>query len=287
MPLSLRRAAGVAKQWLLPPPETAAWRHACRRAAAVPRFTPGRIRLMNYDLRYADLLTVCPQWEDLFVRGALRFASRHPAPRILDCGANIGLATLYFKRLYPQARITAYEADPALHALLADNLQRNGAADVKAVNAAVWTANGTVDFRCEGADSGTISQFAGDLQGTTQKVPSVRLRSLLETEPVDLLKLDIEGAELDVLTDCRDALQAVDAMLIDLHEFDPRRRTTFEVLDNLAQAGFTYSLDDLTPLPWRAPVAAPHTPFAGRALCWVVLVRAWRATAVTPLGTEI
>jgi FkbM family methyltransferase len=272
----LRRAAGIAKRWLLPPAEVAAWHRACRQAETVPRFTPGRIQLMHYDVRYADLLTLCPQWHDLFVREALRFESRQPAPRILDCGANIGLATLYFKRLYPQARVTAYEADPALHALLAENVRRNGAADVNVVHAAVWTENGTVDFRCEGADSGTIDQFASDLRGTTQKVPSVRLSTLLEAEPIDLLKLDIEGAELDVLSDCRDALRNVTAMALDVHEFDPRHRTTAALLALLTAAGFAYSLSDLTPLP-RSPRQVAEPPFPHCALSWAFLVRAWRA----------
>lgn len=278
--LRVRRAAGVAKRWLLPPPEVAAWRHACRQAEVVPRFTAGHIRLMDYDLRYTDLLSVCPQWEDLFVHQTLRFVARRPAPRILDCGANLGLATLYFKRLYPQARITAYEADPALYAVLAENLQRNGAPDVHAVHSAVWTHNGTINFRCEGADSGAIDAVAGNLGGAVHTVPSVRLRDMVAEESIDLLKLDIEGAELDVLSDCRDALHSVDAVLLDLHEFDPGRRTTADVLDILARAGFTYSLDALTPLPWRAPVAPAHSPFAGRALCWALLVRAWRAGAI-------
>jgi FkbM family methyltransferase len=275
---SLRRVAGNAKRQLFPSPEVAAWRQACRVASRTPRFTPGRIRLMQYDLQYTDLLTLCPQWDDLFVKQTLRFACSHPTPRILDIGANVGLATLYFKRLYPQARVTAYEADPTLHALLVENLRRNGAADVEAVHAAVWTDNGTVSFRCEGADSGTIDQFAGELGGTARSVRSVRLRQLLEAEPIDLLKLDIEGAELDVLTDCRPALGAVHTLLLDIHEFDPKQRRLPAVLDILSATGFTYTLDALTPLPWRPPVAPPASPFAGQALCWALLARAWRTT---------
>jgi FkbM family methyltransferase len=281
---SVRRAAGVAKRQFFPSAEVAAWRRACRVARRTPRFTPGHIRLLHYDLQFADLLTLCPPWEDLFVRQMHRVASSHPTPRILDAGAHVGLATLYFKRLYPHARITAYEADPMLHALLVENLRRNGAADVEAVHAAVWTENGTVDFRCEGADSGTIEQFAGDLRGVARSVPSVRLRHLLEAEPIDLLKLDIEGAELDVLADCRSALRSVGALLLDVHEFDPSSRRMPAILDILAATGFTYTLDALTLLPWRPPTAPQGTPFAARALCWALLVRAWKAREARPSG---
>jgi FkbM family methyltransferase len=253
-----------------------AWRLACHRAGRIPRFTPGSIRLMGYDLHYADLLTLCPQWHELFVREILKFRCAKTAPRILDCGANIGLASLYFKRLYPQARVSAYEADPEVHAILCENLRNNGASDVEAIHAAIWTQNGEISFRCEGADSGTIETFADGLRGPTREVPALRLRDLLHRDPVDLLKLDIEGAELDVLADCGDALANVSALLLDLHELRPEQRVTARLLDLLRDAGFTTALDDLNTLPWRPPSAGADTPFPGRPLAWVVQLWAWR-----------
>ena len=272
-----RRIAGRAKRRLFPTPAMAAWRQACREAERVPRYTPGRIRLMGYDLGYTDLLTTCPQWEDLFVRQTLRFETGNTAPRILDCGANIGLATLYFKRAHPRARITAFEADPSIYRVMVANLRRNGAADVETVQAAVWNKTGEIEFHSEGADSGAIATRAHRESGATRPVPSLRLRDVLDDEPVDLLKLDIEGAEGAVLDDCRGALGNVRALALDLHEFDPAHRQTGEVLDLLAAEGFTYALDELVPLPWRPPVTGANTPFPARALCWAVLVRAWRA----------
>jgi FkbM family methyltransferase len=273
---SLRRAAGSVRRWAFPAPELAAWRQACRQAERTPRFTPGRIRLMGYDLGYVDLLTLCPQWQDLFVRQMLRFEADQPAPRIIDGGANIGLASLYFKRLYPSARITAFEADPAIHAVLADNLHRNGAGDVEAVHAALWTSHGEIDFRCEGTDSGSVAEVPLAPTGPVRRVPAVRLRDVLDKEPVDFLKLDIEGAERAVLADCGDSLRQVRALCLELHEFDPSTRSTPEVLTLLENAGFTYALDELIELP-SAGGTAERPVFPGRALAWAVLVRAFRS----------
>ncbi len=272
----LRRAAASLKSWAFPAPELAAWKRACREAERVPRFTPGRIRLMGYDLGYVDLLSLCPQWYDLFVSQSLRFEAVNPAPRIIDGGANIGLASLYFKRLYPAARITAFEADPAIHAVLADNLRRNGAGDIEAVHAALWTQHGEIDFRCEGADSGSVAEVAAAPAGPVRRVPAVRLREILDTEPVDFLKLDIEGAERAVLADCGASLRQVRALCLELHEFDPFTRSTPEVLTLLEDAGFTYALDELIELPSRFETAE-RPVFPGRALSWAVLVRAYRS----------
>jgi FkbM family methyltransferase len=271
-----RQRAGAIRRRLFEPPAKVAWRRAARLAETTPRFTPGTIRLLDFDLQYPDLLSLCPQWLEIFVRGTLDFQTASRSPRILDCGANVGLASLYFKRRYPRARVTAYEADPALFAVLEANLDTNGASDVDAVHAAVWTATGHLTFRCEGSDSGMIESLPGIVDGRSMTVPSVRLRDVLEREPIDLLKLDIEGAEHAVLTDCEGVLHQVNALVLDLHEFDPAARQAPRVLECLSRAGFLYAVEDLVALPWRPPVAGPSTPFPGKALNWAMTVRAWR-----------
>jgi len=272
----IRRAAGAAYRQLFPMPEVAAWRRADQRAGTIPRHTPGSIRMLEYELQYADLLSFCPQWHDIFVEGALEYRAASASPRILDCGANVGLASLFFKRRYPAARITAYEADPSLFAIAKANLTANGAADVETINAAVWTSAGRVVFRAEGTDSGMIDGLAGAVDGSAVEVASLRLRDILAGERIDLLKLDIEGAEDAVLADCEPVLDRVDAIVMDLHEFAPAVRQAPRVLERLTRAGFVYVVDEFVPQPWRPPVTSSETPFPGKALVWSMTVRAWR-----------
>jgi FkbM family methyltransferase len=272
-----RRKAGSIKRRLFESPEMSAWRRAWHRAETTPRFTPGRIRMIHYDLQYSDLLSFCPQWQDIFVKKVLDFQTASPAPRILDCGANVGLASLYFKRAHPAARITAYEADPSVFGFMDANLKRNGAGDVETVHAALWTSTGTLSFQCEGSDSGMIGSLPGAVDGRSTSVPSLRLRDILAREPIDLMKLDIEGAEDAVLGDCEDVLANVRALIMDLHEFDPRVRQVPRVLELLTRAGFAYAIDEFVPLPWRPPVADAASPFAGKAMNWAMTVRAWHS----------
>ena len=271
-----KRKLGALRRRVFEHPEKAAWRRAWHQAEITPRFTPGTIRMMDYQVRYSDQMSFCPQWEDIFVRRTLAFTSASPAPRILDCGANVGLASLFFRRLYPEARITAFEADPALFAILSANLATNGAGTVETRHAALWTSTGTLTFQCEGSDSGMISSLPGAVDGRATTVPSLRLRDVLDEGPVDLLKLDIEGAEDIVLADCEPALHRVKALVMDLHEFDPSVRQSPRVLDLLARAGFSYSIDEFVPLTWREPRAGADTPFPGKAMQWAMTVRAWR-----------
>jgi hypothetical protein len=107
-------------------------------------------------------------------------------------------------------------------------------------------------------------------------VPAIRLANRLARERIDLLKLDIEGAEVAVLTDCESALQNVNAILLEVHEFDPNRRTCPELLQFLGGCGFAYAVTHVTPLPHRAPGRAIGGPFPRRSSVWVEAVSAWR-----------
>ena len=219
-------------------------------------------------------MSAWPQWDEIFVHDSLAFETQTRAPRILDCGANIGIASIYFKQRYPHARVTAFEADPSLAAICQRNLAAHGAADVEVKASAAWTVTGMIEFVCEGTDSGAVASLETSVTGATQQVPAERLRDCLD-EPVDLLKLDVEGAELPVLADCRDRLHNVRAMTIDLHEFNPAKRQTGAVFALLAATGFAFDMRALAPLPWRSgPV---ESPFPNASPVWVATVRAWHS----------
>jgi FkbM family methyltransferase len=267
-----RRLARDVQRDLWPSPEHAVLQELERRAKREPRRTRGLISIAPYRLEYSDAMSAWPQWDDIFIHDALAFDPATLEPRILDCGANVGVASMYFKWRYPRAAITAFEADPALAAICRRNLTAN-AADVDVQAAAVWIAGGEIEFICEGADSGAIAALDPAVSGDKRVVAAVRLRDWLN-EPIDLLKIDIEGAEVPVLEDCRDALRNVRCMVIDLHEFDPGHRQTGRLFDLLAGAGFAFDMRSLSPLPWRAPQVT--SPFPDPAPVWAVTVRAWR-----------
>jgi FkbM family methyltransferase len=264
--LALRRA--------FPTPEEAAWRRLIDYAETAPPQIVHRARVLDLDLEFPDPTALASQWHDTFVRRTLDVTFHTDAPRVLDCGAHVGLVSLWLKRHWPAARITAFEPDPAIAGMLRVNVRRNDAADVEVVEAAVWNRAGTVTFRAAGSDAGAIDAVAADTTGQSRDVRAVRLREWL-TEPVDLLKLDIEGAEGDVLDDSADRLGAVSCIHLEVHDFDPRRRLLPRCLLRLEEAGFTYALSDLGSAVWRAGGRAAG-PFPHAVPSWVVCVRAWR-----------
>ncbi len=224
------------------------------RLARVPRHTATTARLFGRRIRVADAASFLVDVEEIFRRRVYDFAPATESPRILDCGANLGLATIFLKRRFPLARVRAFEPDPALCAALRENLAAFGLADVAVEEAAVWTAASALRFWREGAHSGRVAR-EGDI-GEFAEVAAVRLRDELG-EPVDLLKLDVEGAETAVLLDCRDRLVNVAALFAEYHSLADEPQRLDALLAALSGAGFRYHI---TPAQ-----VAPH-PFLERPL---------------------
>ncbi len=106
------------------------------------------------------------------------------------------------------------------------------------VPAALWSSAGQLPFLSEGADAGRLAHVQ---EQETTSVACVRLRDYLN-EPVDLLKLDIEGAETEVLRDCHDALACVSRVFVEYHSFVGQPQTLPSLLGILTDAGFRLHL---------------------------------------------
>jgi FkbM family methyltransferase len=207
-----------------------------RRLEALPRYQPTVTTLLGTPVRLIDAASFLSAYQHIIRDEIYRFEAARPDPLILDGGANIGLAVLYWKRLYPAARITAFEPDPAAYEALAWNCARWGLAGVELHQQAVWRAEETLSFWSEGADGGRLP-VGPENGGSRISVPAVRLRDYLG-EPVDLLKLDIEGAEVDVLLDCAGALDTVAHLFVEYHSFIDHEQRLDDLLGVLRSAGF-------------------------------------------------
>jgi FkbM family methyltransferase len=210
--------------------------------ASMPRRKPGRTHLLGWDIEYVDAPSISSMIRYQVVYGVNDFLCDKPDPFILDCGANVGISTLRFKQLFPEARIIAFEPDPQICEALRRNVASNNLSDVEVVEAAVWTANTNLPFLREGADGGHLLEAEAATQvGEIQHVRAVDLAEYL-SQPVDFLKIDIEGAELEVLRGCADALQNVEKMIVEVHYHVDRPQTLASILEILGNAGFQVSL---------------------------------------------
>ena len=136
---------------------------------------------------------------------------------VIDVGANIGYNTLYAaRRVGPTGRVVAIEPTPDTLAVLRHNIAASGLANVAVEPVAAGSAVGTRDFFVRGDRSAVNSLFPESCYAPVTSVLSVPVRPLddLVNTEADLVKIDVEGAEIDVLEGMPRLLRGPDTKLI-------------------------------------------------------------------------
>jgi FkbM family methyltransferase len=157
---------------------------------------------------------------------------------VWDLGAHIGLAALDYARRWPNAHVVAVELEPHNASLCRRNLAPFGSR-CEVIEAAVWFSDGSVqiDFDSDHADTNAFRAEAGATDGG-RSVTSLSLNTLLARtagdRPVDLCKLDIEGAEQGVLRENTDWAERVTTLAVEVHD----DYTTDECTSDLRRLGF-------------------------------------------------
>ena len=184
---------------------------------------PVAVPMMGYRIVVPDFVCAAILFREVFLEETYGFDSNVPDPRVVDCGAHMGMSTLYFKWRYPSARVETFEPDPSLFKILAANVALNKLDDVSMHRAAVGSSDGHAtlytnnDFFAGQANSLLRDNLAG-LAVTGVDVKTVRLSDFI-SEPVDFLKMDVEGAELAVVQELSQAggLAQVRATALEFH----------------------------------------------------------------------
>lgn len=180
--------------------------------------------------------------DEVLVRQEYYFKATRERPLIIDGGANFGLATYYFKRIYNDARVIAFEPSPDTADLYRRNMERQGWSDVTFHEAALGKDAGEITFYASAKEdpASTVIQSRARDDSQVIKVPQMALRDVI-TERVDLLKLDIEGAEGPALDGAADKLHLVDHIICECHTVSANGRNSLnKVLNVINKAGFNH-----------------------------------------------
>lgn len=134
---------------------------------------------------------------------------------IVDAGANVGYSVLRFFLEYPEARIIAVEPDPGNLAQFAKNVA--GYRNVTVEPHALWTHKTRLKIT-NPEDGSNAFQVGEDPNGS---ISSLSVSDIIERhaiDTIDLLKIDIEGSEIELFSDSASWLPRVKAMLVETHD---------------------------------------------------------------------
>jgi len=211
---------------------------------AKPRFTEGTAEFRNCKIKYSDNLSFVSMINEIFVNSNYHYpATRRPF--IIDCGANIGVSVLYFKKTYPDSTILAIEADPEIYRILVENISTNALEQITALNRAVWIDESTLNFVADRSWGGHLEP--GSHSSTSLAVQGIDIASLI-TSDVDFLKMDLEGAEGTIILHAKETIaKYVKNFFFEYHSLSDRGQQLGEILSYFEKNGFRYHIKEANP----------------------------------------
>lgn len=201
---------------------------------------------------YASFLSM---FEEIFIHEEYKFTSDNKNPLIIDCGTNIGLELIYYKRLYPKSTITCFEPDKKTYTILKKNVEVNNLEKVDVFNIAIGSRKAKINFYIDTKDPGSLIMSTHKKRGLKYKtvVQMDKLSSFVKS-PVDFLKLDIEGNEDEVIEDLhrRKKLKQIKQMVIEYHHHIERNKDKLsDLLSILEKNKFGYQMTTLMRTPFE------------------------------------
>jgi FkbM family methyltransferase len=193
------------------------------------RFDENEKKLLidQYVIYYSSKVAVIQTLDEVFLNMAYYFRTNKANPFIVDAGSEVGVVTIFFKLFYPGSKILCFEPHPCAFRLLEKNIKANKLSDTIAINAALANKDGVAEFfgefdSAEDVDTrGSSIIDTWGLQRETSSMIQVKAVKLSEyiNQDVDYLKLNVEGAEQQILEDLdvKDKIKFVDKMLIKFH----------------------------------------------------------------------
>ena len=197
---------------------------------------------MRFRYQDADFIPLLLYYLGTFEPHVIKVIRSHlkPGDIALDVGANVGFHTLEcWKRVGKQGRVISIEAMPVHANLVKRNLQENGLPSTNVINVAVGDHDGEVTIGLP--DGGNAGMFGVNAGSSGTAVPLRRIDDLLDVTSLALIKMDIEGSELDALKGAEQTIRRhKPVIVIELNETALARcgATSNAVIEHLNSLGY-------------------------------------------------
>ncbi len=234
-----------------------------------------RIPVGTYVFYFPSLAFFEGLFTEIFFKETYSLVPTQEPINVIDCGANIGVSLLYIKTRAPHARVMCFEPNPAARAVLEKNIEANAwGKDVRVFPYALGKEKGRTEFFVEDkvptSSGGSVAHHLGK-SGRVLNSYKVEVDTLSHyiDEAIDLLKIDIEGGELDVLEEleAQHALRHIASIQLEYHYIPGFfTRTLSEMLTLLKTHGFHTFVQS---------TALPHQ-MIGKDTIYTYMIFAWR-----------
>ena len=164
-------------------------------------------------------------YQEILDRNEYAFSVKEEPNYIIDAGANIGMTSIYFANKYKNAKIIAIEPEEENYELLKTNTKNYP--NVIAVKAALWNTSGEISLFDTGLEStgfmvetnaSAIKLGTKNMKHLTQAITVDEIMRDYKIDSIDIIKIDIEGAEKEVFESCNNWIDKTKCVIVELHE---------------------------------------------------------------------
>lgn len=204
--------------------------------------------LNNFKINFPQYNQLNLLFEELFMKKEYYFQSKKSDPLIIDCGSNIGMSILFFKTLYPNSKIIGFEPSQQNFDFLEKNITDNNLTKVTLHKKALSNCKSELKLY----NPGSVKSSTTNDNSTNSDYEIVESTFLSDyiTENVELLKLDIEGAETKVIKNLnqKNKLGLINQIIMEYH-YPSEKNKLSKMLKTLEENKFHYHIKSNIRMP--------------------------------------
>jgi FkbM family methyltransferase len=179
----------------------------------------------KYPIYLRNYTTDVPTYRGIIEMHKYCFVAKYEPKYIIDAGANIGMAAIYFANKYKNAKIIAIEPESENYELLKKNIENY--TNITTIKAALWGTPGEISLFDTGLGN---DAFMAETNKAVLKTPVKKIKQTIKTvtvdeiinefhiDAIDILKIDIEGSEKEVFESCKSWINKTKCIITELHE---------------------------------------------------------------------
>jgi FkbM family methyltransferase len=195
---------------------------------------------LNHPVFFRGIYSDYAMFEQIFIEKQYQLPITINAQSIIDLGANVGYASVYFANKFPSAKITALEPEKNNHATALTNTKNY--ANITLLHGAVWDKSEDINLVDNGLGEAGFMVEKGSGNNIVRGYTVEEIMQLMNITTIDILKIDIEGAEKEIFeTNYENWIPNTKIIIVETHD-RYKKGTSKAIFNTISKYDFSLEL---------------------------------------------